>query len=211
MKVGVLVTGDTAVRAAHSLSALDQIDEVVVIGPARSKSFRVVKNADDCDVLIGTGPKAPSLARKHGVPLVWDGGEAEGGVVVWGADPGGLTLCLAASESDYQLVGVAHPEIASDGSTRRVRFPTPVGLTMVRDTSIDGRQIAVGRSKNAFAASYVVTTDRKRTILDDGKFMAGAALAAGVGVVSEETRPVWADPDTYIDWVTRMGLVIGEA
>lgn len=211
MKVGVLVTGDTSVRAAHSLSALDEIDEVVVIGPAHSKSFKVVKDARHCDVLVGSGPKAPSLARKHGIPLVWDGGEVEPGVNVWGADPGGLTLCLAASEHDHQLVGIAHPEIASEGSTRRVRFPAPVGLTMVRDTAIDGRQIAVGRSKNAFAASYVVTTSRKRTILDEGKFMAGAALAAGVGVLSDNPRPVWTDPQRYLDWAIRIGLVIGEA
>ena len=79
MIVGVLVTGDTAVRAAHSLSAHPTVDEVVVVGPARSKSFRVVPTAEGCDLLVGTGPHAPNLARGHGVGLIWDGETTEDG------------------------------------------------------------------------------------------------------------------------------------
>ena len=82
---------------------------------------------------------------------------------------------------------------------------------MTRDTVIDGIPIAVGRSKNAFAASYVVTGTRSRTFIDDGNFMAGVCLAAGVGVLADEPRPVWADPEIYLEWVTQMGLVMGEA
>ena len=70
MKIGVLVTGDTAVRAAHSLSADPSVDQVVVIGPATSKSFEVVETAQTCDYLIGTGREAPKLASQHGVPLI---------------------------------------------------------------------------------------------------------------------------------------------
>ncbi len=43
MRIGLLVTGDTSVRAAHSLQAHPGVDEVVVIGPAQSKSFEVVE------------------------------------------------------------------------------------------------------------------------------------------------------------------------
>lgn len=211
MKVGVLVTGDTAVRAAHSLSAQDGISEVVVIGPARSKSFKVVDDASGCDVLVGSGPKAPALARKHGLPLVWDGTGPKTGVRVWGADPAGITISLSIGESDRRLVAVAHPEISSNGEDRRVRFPAPVGLTMVRDTSVDGQPLAVGRSKNEYASSYVVAGSRTLTILEDGKFMGGVALAAGVSVLSDTPRPVWDAPETYLSTVFSMGLVLAEA
>lgn len=211
MKVGVLVTGDTAVRAAHSLSAQDGIASVVVIGPAKSKSFQVVENAAGCDVLVGSGARAPAMARKHGLPLVWDGNGPKRGVAVWGADPAGITISLGVGEPDPQLVAIAHPEISSNGGDRRVRFPAPVGLTMVRDTAVDGRPLAVGRSKNEYAASYVVAGSRTLTILEDAKFMAGVALAAGVSVLSEPPRPVWDDANTYLSTVLAMGLVLGEA
>lgn len=211
VRVGVLVTGDTAVRAAHSLSAQDGIDEVVVIGPARSKSFQVVDSASGCDVLVGSGPRAPALARKHGLPLVWDGNGPKRGVSVWGADPAGITLALGAGETDPQLVAIAHPEISSNGENRRVRFPSPVGLTMVRDTAVDGRPLAVGRSKNEYASSYVVAGTRTLTILEDGKFMSGVALAAGVSVLADVPRPVWEEAVIYLSAVFAMGLVLGEA
>ena len=92
VKVGVLASGDTAVRAAHSLSAHDSVEEVVVVGPARSRSFRVVPDASELDLLIGSGDAAPIRARKLGVPLLWDGDNAAEGVVVWGASPVGLAL-----------------------------------------------------------------------------------------------------------------------
>ena len=95
MIVGVLVTGDTSVRAAHSLSAHPTVDEVVVVGPARSKSFRVVPSAERCDFLVGSGPEAPGIARNHGVPLIWDGESIEDGVIVAGGSPAGLALALA--------------------------------------------------------------------------------------------------------------------
>jgi hypothetical protein len=211
VKVGVLVTGDTAVRAAHSLSAQEGVASVVVIGPARSKSFDVVDNAAGCDVLVGSGPGAPALARKHGLPLVWDGDGPKRGVGVWGADPAGITISLGVVEPDPRLVAIAHPEISSNGGDRRVRFPSPVGLTMVRDTAVDGRPLAVGRSKNEYASSYVVAGNRTLTILEDAKFMAGVALAAGVSVLSDAARPVWDDAETYLSTVFAMGLVLGEA
>ena len=66
-------------RAAHSLAAHPDISEVVVIGPATSKSFQVVDDADGLDVLVGSGEKAPAMARDHNTPLIWDGNEATAG------------------------------------------------------------------------------------------------------------------------------------
>lgn len=209
MRVGVLVTGDIAVRAAHSLSADPLVDDVVVIGPARSKSFAVVGSADDCDLLIGNGPDAPKRARKLGVPLVWDGEEAEDGVHVWGASPQGLTLALAARESDPRIVAVAHPDLDS-GSDHQARFPDPIGRLDVTDGVYAGQRLASALSPNEFAAALAVGTDRRVTLVDHGAFMSGVALAAGVAVAGDSPAPVWDDALTYLKAATAMGLVMAE-
>ncbi len=209
MKVGVLVTGDTAVRAAHSLSAHPGIDEVVVIGPARSRSFRVAPDANDCDVLIGTGPGAPATARDLGVRLVWDGDEPAAGVAVWGASPIGLTLALAAREPDPRIVAVAHPDL-DEGSDHQVRFPDPIGRLKAADATYGKRQIALAHSPNQFAACLAVGAERRVTIVDDGAFLSGIALAAGVPVVGEEPIPVWESALPYLQTASAMGVVMAE-
>ncbi len=209
MKIGVLVTGDTAVRAAHSLSAHPTVDEVVVIGPARSKSFKVVETADDCDLLIGTGDSAPKEARKLDVPLVWDGDSPVEGVAVWGANPSGMTLALAARETDPRLVAMAHPE-AAGGSDHVARFPDPIGTLDVADTTYSGQRLSVGRSPNEFCACLAVGAARKVTIVDNGDFLSGIALAAGVEVAGEEPLAVWDEALVYLQCATTMGLVMAE-
>ncbi len=209
VRVGVLVTGDVSVRAAHSLAAHPGVDEVVVVGPAKSKSFTVVDTARGCDLLIGSGPEAPAKARRHEVGLIWDGDTETEGVVVWGASPVGLALSLAARESDLQLVGAAHPDLAGAGGDQTTRFPDPVGRIAVADTTVGGRPVAIGKSPNDFAACLAVGAERRVTILDDGEFMSGIALAAGFAVAGKG-GPVWDSALTYLETVTEMGLVMGE-
>lgn len=211
MRVGLLVTGDTAVRSAHSLQTHPGVDEVVVIGPARSKSFEVVDTADDCAYLVGHGPSAPALARKHGVPLIWDGEGPEEGVAVWGAGPAGLALCLAARESDPRLVAVAHPDIPNKGTTRTTRFPDPVGRVGVFDATLGGRPVALGPSPNDFAACLTMGGTRRVTVLDHGGFLSGVALAAGIAIANGSGRPVWDDALSYLQAITEMGLVMAES
>lgn len=212
VRVGLLVTGDTAVRSAHSLQAYPGIDEVVVIGPAKSKSFKVVESADGCDYLVGHGEKAPRLARKHGVPLIWDGeGPDEEGVAVWGASPTGLAISLASRESDPRLVAVAHPEIDGSDTTRTTRFPDPVGRVGVFDATLGGRPVAMARSPNDFAACLAVGAGRRVTVVDHGGFMSGVALAAGVTTANGSNQPVWENALTYLETVTEMGLVMAES
>ncbi len=209
MKIGVLVTGDVAVRAAHSLAAHSGVDEVVVIGPARSKSFAVVPDAQGCDYLVGTGEQAPERAREHGVPLIWDGERLEPGVEVYGASPQGLTLAMASREPDPQLVAVAHPALEA-GRDHRAQFPAPVGSVGVADTSFAGKRLAAGRSPNSYAACLSVGAGRNVTIIDHGAFMSGISLAAGVSVANGEGRAVWDDALHYLNAVTDMGLVMAE-
>lgn len=203
------MTGDTAVRAAHSLSAHNTVDEVVVIGPAKSKNFKVVDTGDDCDYLVGTGSSAPGRAARLGVPLIWDGETKAEGVAVWGASPSGLTLALAARETDPQLVAMAHPDV-EDGNDHMARFPDPIGVLDVADSTYAGHRLALGRSPNEFCACLAIGASRKVTIVDDGAFLAGIALAAAIEVTDEEPAPVWDRALPYLRVATAMGLVMAE-
>lgn len=209
MRVGVLVTGDIAVRAAHSLAARQEVDEVVVIGPARSKSFKVVETASGCDYLIGTGPEAPKKARRHGVSLIWSGDVRADGVEVWGANPSGLTLSLASREADPRLIALAHPE-ASGGREHSARFPDPIGHADVTGAELGGRLLAVAKSPNQFAAALAIGAKRRVAIVDHGAFMSGIALAAGLAVADGEPKPVWDDALSYLKAATALGLVMAE-
>lgn len=211
VKIGLLVTGDTAVRAAHSLQAHPDIDEVVVIGPATSKSFPVVDSAEGCDFLVGHGDTAPGLAQQHGVPLVWDGEGDRDGVAVWGASPSGLVIAMATRESDPRLVAVAHPDIEDASTTRTSRFPDPVGRVGIFDATVGGRPIALAHSPNEFAACLAVGATRRVTLVDQGAFMSGIALAAGVAVANGASRAVWDDALPYLEAATEMGLVMAES
>ncbi len=209
MKIGVLVTGDVAVRAAHSAAAHRDVAEVVVIGPASSKSFEVVGDASGCNYLIGSGPTAPRKAERHGVPLLWDGDEALDGVAAYGANPRGLTLAMAARETDPRLVAVAHPSFEA-GADHMTTFPAPVGRIAVADTEYGGKRIAIGRPVGGFAAAVVEGESRSVAIVDDGSFMSGIALAASIGVAGLEPMAVWDDALTYLETVASMGLVMAE-
>lgn len=209
MIVGVLITGDTAVRAAHSLSAHGSVDEVVVVGPARSKSFRVVPSAEECDFLIGTGPDAPPLARGHGVELIWDGESLEEGVVVAGCSPAGMALAIASRESDPRLVAVAHPDFV-EGSGHVVRFPDPIGAAPVADSTYANRRVAMAKSPNRFAACLAVGAGRSVTIVDDGAFLSGIALAAGIDLAQEGPKLAFEEALTYLETAAAMGLLMAD-
>ena len=209
MKIGVLVTGDTAVRAAHSLSADPNVDQVVVVGPATSRSFEVVESAQGCDYLIGTGRDAPKLASRQEVPLIWDGESSAPGVAVWGANPFGLTLALAARETELRLVAVAHPD-NEPGSDHVARFPDPIGNLDVADGTYAGHRVAMGKSPNDFSACLAIGASRRVTIVDDGAFISGICLAAGIAAVGAEPRPVWDTALDYLKAAIAMGLVMAE-
>jgi hypothetical protein len=186
------------------------VDEVVVIGPARSRNFLVVPDAEDCAYLVGTGPGAPARARELGVGLVWDGFEPVEGAVVWGASPIGVALSLAAREPDSRIVAVAHPEL-EEGSDHQVRFPDPIGSLRVADAVVGGRHAALAKSPNQFAACLAVGSERRVTIIDDGAFLSGVALAAGVMVAGAEPIPVWDRALPYLQTAAAMGLVMADA
>jgi hypothetical protein len=209
VRVGVLASGDTAVRAAHSLAAHSTVEEVVVIGPARSRSFRVVPDATECDILVGSGTGAPGRARKLETPLLWDGETPEEGVMVWGATPIGLALALAAREPDPRIVAAAHPDF-DEGSDHLVRFPDPVGSVKVADATFAGRRVALAHSPDRFAACLAVGSERMVTIVDDGGFLSGIALAAGIDALNGDPAAVWDRALPYLKAAAALGLVMAD-
>ncbi len=211
MRIGLLVTGDVSVRAAHSLQAHPGVDEVVVIGPATSKSFEVVDTAAGVDFLVGSGESAPDLAAKHGVPLIWDGEGPDDRVAVWGASPIGLALAIGAREPDPRLIAVAHPDIEIGSHERTTRFPDPIGRVGVIDATLGSRPVALGHSPNPFAACLAVGASRRVTVVDHGAFLSGVALAAGLSVANGTGGPVWESALPYLEAATEMGLVMAES
>ncbi len=209
MKIGVLVSGDTAVRAAHSLAAHPSVDEVVVVGAARSKNFKVAPTPEGCDYLVGSGAGAPARARRYGLPLLWDGGEAEEGVAVWGGSPQGLALALASRESDPRMVAVAHSSLPG-GNDAEVRFPKLIGTLPVVDAVYGGQRLFTAKAPGSFAACLAVAAARSVTIVDDGAFLSGIALAATVDITDWAPTAVWDQALPYLQSATAMGLVMAE-
>ena len=212
MRLGLLVTGDISVRAAHSLAAHTTVAEVVVIGPARSKNFEVVDSVEGCDLLVGSGDVAITKARGTGVPLVWDGDSPQKGVAVWGANPKGLTLALASRETDPRLVAEAHPDNETGNGTP-IRFPDPVGRIPASNEIYEGLPLALAKSTSEFAACLVESSARRVTVVDDAGFLSGVALAAAVDVAAggdAAETPVWESSLAYLQAATDMGLVMAE-
>lgn len=193
------------------MAAHPGVDEVVVLAPATSKSFEVVPTGESCDYLVGSGPSAPELARAQHVPLIWDGVGPDTGVAVWGASPTGLTIALGSREPDARLIAVAHPALPADTFDHTTRFPDPVGRVGVRETSLGGRPVAEGHSPNEFAACLVVGSSRRVTVVDQGAFLSGIALAAAVSVAGDVPLPVWQRALPYLEAAMAMGLVMAES
>jgi hypothetical protein len=143
------------------------------------------------------------------VPLIWDGEDPADGIAVWGASPIGLALALAAREPDPRIVAVAHPDF-EEGSDHRVRFPDPIGGVNAADASYGGRRVARAKSPEHFAACLAVGAERSVAIVDDGAFMSGIALAAGIDLVGEAAVAVWDEALVYLQTAAAMGLVMAE-
>lgn len=210
MKVGVLIGGDVSVRAAHSLAADPLADSVVVVGPAKSRSFDVVDDPSACDLLIGSGNDAPARARGFGLPLIWDGNHPAEGVAVWGASPVGLAAAMASRERRSGMAATAHPDHKA-GSGESVRFARPVGATQTDELHLGEHVVRVGKSYNEYAACQVTARSRRLTIVDRAAFMSGVALAAGISAFGGSARPVWDADLAYLEAATGMGLVMAEA
>lgn len=215
MRVGVLIGGENAVRAAHSLAAEPSIEELVVIGPATSNNFRVVKNPTGIDLLVGSGTQAPKQAKRYGLPLIWDGDTPLEGVSVWGASIIGLAAAIGARQRRPTTVAAAHPD-APAGTGQSVRFARPVGATQVSAVdlqSADGSApiVELGKSYNEYGACAVFTKKRQVTVVDVAAFLSGIALAAGVAAHQPSPTAVWDQALPYLEMAHAMGLVMAEA
>jgi hypothetical protein len=211
MKVGVLIGGgDHSVRAAHSLAADPLTEVVVVVGPAKSRSFKIVDDPSGLDVLVGSGPDAPKQARGFGLPLIWDGNDQVEGVRVWGASVSGLAAAMAMRERKVEVAAAAHPD-HPPGTGSSLRFARPVGATQVDGVAHGQLRVLVGKSYNEYAACLVMARKRRLTIVDRAAFLSGIALAAGLAVFADSPQAVWEDALPYLETATGMGLVMAEA
>jgi hypothetical protein len=211
VNIGVLIGGgDHAVRAAHSLAADPSADLVVVVGPAKSHSFKVVEDTSGLDILVGSGPGAPARAREFGLPLIWDGNHPDEGVGIWGASVAGLAAAMASRERKVETAAAAHPDHAP-GSGGSIRFARPVGATQVDSMDLGPHSVLVGRSYNDYAACMISAKKRRLTIVDRAGFLSGIALAAGAALWADSPRAVWDAGLSYLEIATGMGLVMAEA
>jgi predicted RNA-binding protein with TRAM domain len=80
----------------------------------------------------------------------------------------------------------------------------------VADAEFGGHRVAVGRSPDKFAACLAIGAERRVTIVDEGAFLSGIALAAGVFVVEAEPGAVWDQALSYLQIASAMGLVMAE-
>jgi hypothetical protein len=78
------------------------------------------------------------------------------------------------------------------------------------DASYGGRRIALAKSPDRFAACLAVGAERRVAVVDDGAFMSGIALAAGIDLVGEEAVAVWEPALAYLQTAMAMGLVMAE-
>lgn len=210
MRVLVVVDGEVTTRAAHSLVPHPGVSEVCLLAPATSSHFDTVGSTDGFDVVIGTG-NAVAVAAGAQLPAVVTGDASDAAGVTW-ASPSGLAQALAADLDEVVEVATAVPG-EPDGDTFVV-FPSPIDSRQARSEGVDGHTILVARGHGSLGAAMAIGRSRHRVITDDHRFLAGIALAAGAGILLEETptapTPVWERPVSYLRTAVDMGLVIGE-
>jgi hypothetical protein len=66
----------------------------------------------------------------------------------------------------------------------------------------------MAKSPNRFAACLAVGAGRSVTIVDDGAFLSGVALAAGIDLAQGEPKLAFDDALTYLETAAAMGLLM---
>lgn len=203
--------GELAIRAAHSLTSHPGVTAVSLLAPAKSASFPTVEDAGDSDVVVGPGEDARHAAEAAGKPVVVSE-MVLGGPGIYGASLRGLALALTSGLGVPTTVALA--TAGPPGGGRDVTFPSPIGRRSAAEEIVEGHHILVARGAGTFEAVYAAGPHLHRTIVDEGLFMAGIALAAGVALMREPppspAEPVWRWADAYLRTVVAMGLVVGE-
>lgn len=209
MRVAVTAEGEATTRAAQSLATHPDV-EVVLLGPADSSQFEVVRDLAGCEAAFGA-ERAAEAANEAGIPAVVTGDLATGPGITW-ASPYGLALALAESLGEESVVAVAEPGEAT--GSEEIVFPSPIDGRTTERIPVRDRTVLVGRGDGPLCATLALGSGRHRVIVDDHKFLSGVALAAAVGVLQagakSEPTPVWQQADTYLAAAASMGLVMGE-
>lgn len=209
MRIAVAVEGEVTTRAAQSLSAHPDV-EVVLLAPAKSSQFEVVDTPQGCAAVFGAGT-AVRVAAASRLPAVTTS-RLEGQPGVAWASIQGLAVALASDLDRIQRIAAALPGEPDGEET--VVFPSPIDGRQAVEEKVDSRSLLMGRGEGSLASALALGGERHRVIMDDHRFMEAVALAAGVGILTEDeltgTVPVWERSRPYLRAAAEMGLVIGE-
>lgn len=209
MRVVVAVEGEVTTRAAQSLATQPGI-EVSLLGPSNSPQFDVVASAEGFDVVVGRD-RAVEAATAVGIPAVTTGALHGHPGVAW-CSLAGVALALAVGVDSPQVVAVAVP--GEGGGDQHVTFPSPINRQPARHEPVGDRSVLVAPGSEPLGAALVTGGDMDRVIMDNHSFLEAVALAAGVGIWTENPNlgsvRVWDRSDDYLRTATAMGVVIAE-
>lgn len=213
LRIAVVPEGEREMRAFHALAAMPEIAQIGLIGKPVPVTWPHARRVDDprgWDALVGPDQEALRLATEAGIPAVVPGEVAEAPVpVVDDAGPRGLARALA------EAFEIASPRlvVTAAGSPEKrgphAAFPEPVGVVRTSGSAA----VEVAPVDGPWGGVLVTGHDHAIAVVDDARFLEAVGLAAGVACLhaEKEVRPVWSDPHRYLDWVRRMGVIVGEA
>ncbi|MFN2487260.1 MAG: hypothetical protein ABR609_11765 [Acidimicrobiia bacterium] len=212
MKVLVLADHDHELRVGHVLNSEPTVEKVAYLGTASSTLLERVDNPDGFDLVVGWGPEAFSVAATAGAAAL-SAAEIEISPVpaVVGASLRGLAMALAArleaNSHPVTQVAIARPGGSGSGSIK-VAFPKPVGQlggTELLDAPV---RVVEANAPPGWAALMVEGDGTKQAVVDDHRFLATIALAAGIALIPPAgIVRVWDSPQAYLSRAESMGLV----
>lgn len=213
LRIAVVPEGEREMRAFHALAALPEVARIGLVGkpvPVTWPHARMVDDLAGWHVVVGPTEEALRMATEAGIPAVVPGEVDDAPIpVVHGAAPHGLARALV----EAFAVEAARLVVTEPGSPEKrgphAAFPAPVGVVRTSGPA----SVEVAPVEGPWGGVLVTGRNGSIGVVDDARFLEAATLAAGVACLDAGggVRPVWAESQRYLDWVGRMGVVVGGA
>lgn len=213
LRIAVVPDGEREMRAFHALAALPEVARIGLVGkpvPVTWPHARMIHDLTGWDVVVGPTEEALRMAAEAEIPAVVPGEVDIASIpVVHGAGPPGLARALV------EAFAIESPRliVTETGSPEKrgphAAFPAPVGVVRTSGP----RPVEVAPVEGPWGGVLVTGRNQSVGVVDDARFLEAATLAAGVACLDAGAgvRPVWADSRRYLDWVGRIGVVVGGA